>query len=132
VEFNYQYQTFARTIRYLTGQLLHPPAQDRGAQGADPMQEALTALRRGLDGVQLAVFRGRDGAFTTEVNAPNGLQRCYVLLWEILPHYQSTVMQCALPGCGIAFIPTRKDQICCSPQHAARLRARRARTKPDR
>jgi hypothetical protein len=132
VEFNYQNQTFARTVRCLTGQMLQCSAQDQGTQDVEPVKEALTALGRGLDGVKLGVFRGQDGAFTTDVDAHNALQQCYALLWETLPHYQATFRQCALPGCGIAFIPTRKDQVCCTRKHAARLRARRARTKPHR
>jgi hypothetical protein len=129
VEFNYQYQTFARTVRYLTAQLLGCPASDAGALTAEPLQEALTALSRGLDGVKLGVSRGQNGAFTTYVGFHNGLQQCYALLWETIPRYRSTFKQCALPRCGIAFIPSRKDQVCCSPQHATRLRAQRAHRK---
>jgi hypothetical protein len=129
VEFNYQYQTFARTVRYLTAQLLGCPASDTGDLTTEPLQEALTALSRGLDGVKLGVSRGQNGAFTTYVGFHNGLQQCYALLWETIPRYRSTFKQCALPRCGIAFIPSRKDQVCCSPQHAMRLRAQRAHRK---
>ncbi len=129
VEFNYQYQIFARTIRYLTARLFQSPSKVAVPLTADPMQEALTTLDHGLDNVNLRVSRGQDGALTTDVDSRNGLQQCYALLWETLPRYQPAFKQCALPGCGRSFIPARKDQVCCSPQHAACLRARRAHRK---
>jgi len=49
-------------------------------------------------------------------------------LWELA----IAVLRCALPPCGNTFFPLRKDQTCCGPAHAGRLRVQHSRRKHAR